>query len=134
MPSNSLYLMHRYQERDGADDRKPVQKTCVKEIWRRTFWTGHSGRMIFITIPATPDDGKSLRRRRREDVVSRYLSFMLCTYLIGSVRYREDEVVDIELLLTTVYIHDSTGRQMRLSEAHHCILCCNHNSRNFYGS
>ena len=49
--------MHQYQERDGEEDRKPGGKTLEKEIWR-TYWTGKSGREIFKTIPATPDDGK----------------------------------------------------------------------------
>ena len=31
------------------------------------YWTGQSGRMIFNTIPVTPDDGKSLRRRKRRE-------------------------------------------------------------------
>ena len=58
--------MHQYQERDGEKDRKPGGKTLVKDIWEvggeergRTYWTGQSGRMIFNTIPATPDDGKT---------------------------------------------------------------------------
>ena len=37
------------EERDG------------EENGRRTHWTGQSGRIIFITIPATKDDGKSSR-------------------------------------------------------------------------
>ena len=56
--------MRQYQERDGEKDRKPGGKTRVKDIWkvcgkmRRTYWTGQSGRMIFITIQSTLDDGK----------------------------------------------------------------------------
>ena len=56
--------MHPYQERGGEEDRKPGGKTRVKDM-ESANWTGQSGRMIFITIPATPDGGKSPRRRRR---------------------------------------------------------------------
>ena len=47
----------------------PGGTNCVKEIWKvcglmsRMHWTGPSGRTIFDTIPATPDGGKSPRRR-----------------------------------------------------------------------
>ena len=57
--------MHQYEERDGEEDRKPGGKTRVKDMESR----GHTGqdkvncgRVIFITNPATPDDGKSPRR------------------------------------------------------------------------
>ena len=59
-------------ERDGEEDRKPGGKILVKEIWTvwgyrsRTPWTEQSGRMIFDTISATQDDGKSPRRSRAE--------------------------------------------------------------------
>ena len=35
------------------------------DVWRRTNWTGQSGREVSITIPMTLDDGKCLRRRRQ---------------------------------------------------------------------
>ena len=60
----------------GEEDIQSVGKARVKEIckvWgkrRRTYWTGQSGRMIFITIPATPDDGESARRRSRLNYIS----------------------------------------------------------------
>ena len=63
--------MHQYQQRDGEKDRQPGGNTGVKEIWkvcglnRMTPGTGQRGRMIFNTIPATPEYGKSQRRRRR---------------------------------------------------------------------
>ena len=43
--------------------------TRVKEIWK--IWDkgeGRNGRMLFKTIPATPDDGKSPMRRKRRRI------------------------------------------------------------------
>ena len=71
--------MHQYQERYGEEDRKQGGMTRVKDIWK--VWVkggGQSGRMIFITIPAIPDDGKSLRRRRMQ-------TFSLILSLISSM-------------------------------------------------
>ena len=36
----------------------------IRKVWgqRRTHWTGQSGRMLFSTIPATPDDGKKTEK------------------------------------------------------------------------
>ena len=48
----------------------PSGRTRVKDIWKvsgerwRTCWIGQSGRETYKTIPATPDDGKSPRRKR----------------------------------------------------------------------
>ena len=61
------HMLRRMLDAQARDeDKKPGRKTSVKEIWkewRRTYWTGQSGRMIFNTIQVTPDDGKSQRRR-----------------------------------------------------------------------
>ena len=48
--------------------QKAGGKTRVRDIWkmwgrRRTYWTGQSGIMIFITIPGTPDEEKSPRKK-----------------------------------------------------------------------
>ena len=57
--------MHQYQERDGEEDRKPCGKTRVKEIWKVWRQEGQSGRMIFNTIPATPDAGKKPEEKKK---------------------------------------------------------------------
>ena len=41
-------------------------KRDMENVIRRTYWTGQSGRMTFKTTPATPDDGKSPRRKIRK--------------------------------------------------------------------
>ena len=51
------------QERDGEEGATPGGKTLCKRdpgcAVGSTVWTGQSGRMIFKTIPAFPDDSKA---------------------------------------------------------------------------
>ena len=75
-----------YQERN----RKPGGKTRVKEIWKVLGLKEEedvglldrscrpSGRMIFNTITATPDDGESPRRRRRRRSACTLGLYMRC--------------------------------------------------------
>ena len=42
---------------------KDSSKSDMESVRRRTDGTGQSGRMIFITIPANPDNGKDREER-----------------------------------------------------------------------
>ena len=65
----------RKETRKGETQVGRLLEKQIWKVWKRgTYWTRpQSGRIIFITIPTIPDDGKNpMRRRRRRRNIPRH--------------------------------------------------------------